>query len=334
MASTKRIPFIDIAKGIMIILLIFHHLPQVSKILLGLENVTLEALDGLKYIYCTFFMQAFFVITGYCSNFDKNYKKFLTDDVRTILLPAFLFTILISCATTYLLKREVRISLFSYMIWGSSYWFLNSMFIGKQIYYWMNKLLKNQYVIVSCCFGLLIGGVVLASYKSATPWSISNTLTMLIFLWIGRQLREIKINKQLSIFRLCSVAFLFAIIPIMATSYAAPYITMSICVNVVTIPLFLYLAVNGGGMLFYLSILIRNSKPLEYLGRNTIVIYMVHIFFLEAYQKLWIKYLFVPENSLQTMAFVVAIATLTIISSLVCIFVLNSKYLRWMIGKK
>lgn len=75
MASTNRIPFIDIAKGIMIILLIFHHLPQVSKTLLGLENETLESLDGLKYIYCTFFMQAFFVITGYCSNFDKKIQE-------------------------------------------------------------------------------------------------------------------------------------------------------------------------------------------------------------------------------------------------------------------
>ena len=246
MASTNRIPFIDIAKGIMIILLIFHHLPQVSKTLLGLENETLESLDGLKYIYCTFFMQAFFVITGYCSNFDKKYKKFLTDDVRTILLPAFLFTIVIRYATIYMLKREVGMPLYGYIIWGSSFWFLNSMFVGKQIYYWMNKFLKNQYAMVFCSVGLLLGGVILASYKSSTPWSIANTLTMLIFLWIGRQLRQIEFKKQISIFSICGVAFLSAIIPIVATSYSAPYITMSICVELVTIPLFLYLAVNGG----------------------------------------------------------------------------------------
>ena len=334
MASTNRIPFIDIAKGIMIILLIFHHLPQVSKTLLGLENETLESLDGLKYIYCTLFMQAFFVITGYCSNFDKKYKKFLTDDVRTILLPAFLFTIVIRYATIYMLKREVGMPLYGYIIWGSSFWFLNSMFVGKQIYYWMNKFLKNQYAMVFCSVGLLLGGVILASYKSSTPWSIANTLTMLIFLWIGRQLRQIEFKKQISIFCICGIAFLSVIIPIMATSYSVPYITMSICVELVTIPLFLYLAVNGGGTLFYLSNLIRNSKPLEYLGRNTIVVYMVHIFFLEAYQKLWIIYLDVPEGTLQTNVFIASIAILTLISSLICIFVLNSKYLRWMIGKK
>ena len=89
-----------------------------------------------------------------------------------------------------------------------------------------------------------------------------------------------------------------------------------------------------GGTLFYLSNLIRNSKPLEYLGRNTIVVYMVHIFFLEAYQKLWIIYLDVPEGTRQTNVFIASIAILTLISSLICIFVLNSKYLRWMIGKK
>lgn len=84
-----RFHYIDIAKGILILLVVIHHQPQLAAEF-GISNPFLAALACSSDYFNAFFMPAFFVITGYCTNFQKlPFGKFLGRQAMTIMLPAF-----------------------------------------------------------------------------------------------------------------------------------------------------------------------------------------------------------------------------------------------------
>ena len=63
----ERIHYIDVAKGLLIILVILHHFPQLMD-QYGVSNPFLQFLDSASDYYNAFFMPTFFIITGYCTN--------------------------------------------------------------------------------------------------------------------------------------------------------------------------------------------------------------------------------------------------------------------------
>lgn len=91
--STGRIAYVDVAKGILITLVVFLHVPHFLMGVPAYENDGfLQMMKNLQFLYAPFFMSAFFVLTGYCSNFDKDFSKFLTSSLKTTVLPCFTIT--------------------------------------------------------------------------------------------------------------------------------------------------------------------------------------------------------------------------------------------------
>ena len=86
---------IDVMKGILILLVILNHITGVA-LKLGMENKTVNVLHICRYLYIPFFMPAFFIITGYCSNFNKSFKAIVINGIKTLILPSVVFSILFS----------------------------------------------------------------------------------------------------------------------------------------------------------------------------------------------------------------------------------------------
>ena len=64
-----RISYIDIAKGILISLLVLHHLIWTSVTFVKVPNDFLNTLYELQMpLFVGYFIQAFFVISGFCTN--------------------------------------------------------------------------------------------------------------------------------------------------------------------------------------------------------------------------------------------------------------------------
>lgn len=85
----ERLHYMDVAKGILIFLVIIHHQPQLEEEH-GVSNVFLAMLDNFSDYYDAYFMPAFFIITGYCTNFMKqSIGKYVLHQAKTIMLPAF-----------------------------------------------------------------------------------------------------------------------------------------------------------------------------------------------------------------------------------------------------
>ena len=89
--NRKRLEYIDVAKGIMISLLVFHHYPS------SMGGIAVAHIDEIKCWqewFIVFFMPAFFFITGFCSNFNKPFKEFLISNLKVLLIPAILFIVI------------------------------------------------------------------------------------------------------------------------------------------------------------------------------------------------------------------------------------------------
>ena len=85
---------IDMAKGILIAMLIFHHIVDVCA-QLDVSNIVISAMRSIqKQMIVCYFMPAFFMITGICSNFNKPFVPFVKNQIKSLLIPAVSFILL------------------------------------------------------------------------------------------------------------------------------------------------------------------------------------------------------------------------------------------------
>ena len=92
----ERLHYIDIAKGLLILLVVYDHLPDMYLYSLKLHNNYISELNNWQWIYKLFFMPAFFAITGMCSNFDKTFIPFLVNNFKSLIVPNIIIGILLS----------------------------------------------------------------------------------------------------------------------------------------------------------------------------------------------------------------------------------------------
>lgn len=93
--AKERIHWIDVAKGTLILLLIIHHFSPAFK-LTGISQENYSFLMSWQFIFTSFFMQAFFFMSGYCSNFNKEVRPFFLSLFKQLILPFIIFE-LITC---------------------------------------------------------------------------------------------------------------------------------------------------------------------------------------------------------------------------------------------
>lgn len=144
-----RIEWIDVAKGTLILLVVFGHL-----------NATkwFPQLDGtIKWIY-TFHMMAFFMLSGMVFNSNKNFKFFLINKCKTLLIPYVIFSVLglLGIVRQFLNNKDLfdfAANIVRTYFYGEGMWFLCSLFIVEVIAYFLAKIKKYK--------GLLLVGLIL-----------------------------------------------------------------------------------------------------------------------------------------------------------------------------
>lgn len=89
----KRIEYIDVAKGVLIMCLFYGHSIIYGRIL-GVDEEATHLIGKTQLLYEGFFMQSFFLITGFCSSFKIPISVFIWKNIKTILLPGMLLSVL------------------------------------------------------------------------------------------------------------------------------------------------------------------------------------------------------------------------------------------------
>lgn len=339
--NNQRFQYIDVAKGLLIILVVFHHIPIVIE-RLGVEDDVFSCFHNNEFVYTPFFMAAFFSITGFISG-SKHYhqrgvRETILRSLKGIILPGFTLGIInqLIMAIFYggVMVDYLRIpfsAIKQLLLYGGNYWFLSAMFLSRVIdSFILNTLnIRRSLLRTSIYLLLLFLGVILTTKKIPNIWHFQQAFIFIFFIEFGRLFSQMKHKKKL-IYGSC-LCYLLIICLLKVYSGSIPVVTARISLKTYEVPVFLILSTCGSLMVIGVSYLIKQNKVLEFLGRNTIIIYGLHISFLFLYATLIAPTL--GHNGYMSLLGMLLLLITVLVTMFFFIKVLNIRFIRFLIGK-
>lgn len=319
-----RYNYIDVIKGILILIVILHHI-------IGLMNNYGYIIVNLEKLYVPFFMPAFFVVTGFCSNFNKPKDIFLKTEIKRLLIPAVVFFVInrfnimvIDGDLTWYNTLKWIAKLF---IYGGS-WFLIALLVSKVIFFLLNSKFDNQK-----CMIFAFGGLLLASFAHwigvFEVWYLWHALGLLIFLSVGQQLKEKHITFKH--FIISTIVYSCYVIALIIYDIHLPRITSVFSMYPWEIIHFFVGAVSGTIIVWYVGRLISKNRVLEYFGKNSLIVFVTHWIILKAIVAIVVHYNINLIMSPYVFLIVAFVGICAICAGMVEL--INTRYLKWMIGK-
>ena len=235
---TNRIEYIDTAKGLCILLVIYHHAQNYVNFLSPIDDVLQS-----------FRMPLYFTLSGIFFKTYGNIKEFLTKKTNKLLIP-FLFYYIFSSILFPLIFNSIGItsekiqiasikSLLNEDFFNLPIWFLWCLFITNLIFYLINKICLNNIKllgVITFSVGLL--GFLLGLYQIDIPLYIDSALVALPFFYFGHILKKSNfLYKQNHSFKsFTTIVILLTILLIFAQSinfesnyYSTSYVLLYIC---------------------------------------------------------------------------------------------------------
>ena len=169
----QRIRYFDLAKGFLMILVVLHHIHMHGAKILGDLSVSVF-LDYADDYWVMWFMPAFFMITGICSNYDKPFKDFIYANFKGLIIPSvclgFFFIILgeLFIGPLYFLQECKRL-LLEYIPNGGVLWFLPALFVCKTIYWGLLRIVESPKWIFCITIVLALIGFILGNSEYSKP---------------------------------------------------------------------------------------------------------------------------------------------------------------------
>ena len=332
-----RIPFIDTTKGFLIIFLVFHHIVNMAKDMMPIEN--LEFITQWDKLYVPYFMQAFFFITGYCSSFNKKTKYFLYSNAKSLLIPLLVFCILNQFFSWAINGDDfwfVTVLDIRFFFVTELYWFLSALFIAKILLFAITRIsskTKIQFALVLIPFVAAIS--LNTRHFHAYNWfHWHNGLVNLMFLWIGYTFKQHQsLNEKLKQYGIISLVLYFVgLIVCVVFDKNIPYYTHFPHFNIKYTPLFTYFSLTGTIMIIFIGSLLQCSKELSFLGRNTIVVYGVHFSILSIVIKSLSSF-YVPNDHVGGLVFYLLTGGATLLISYWCCLLFQKSPFTYLIGK-
>lgn len=130
--SNQRIQYIDIAKGIGILLVVIGH--------------CINSLSFLGKWIWSFHMPLFFVISGLCFNPSKNtlFVPFFLKKTRTLLLPLVIFSILMVAIKSVIFPSEFNFATLKMNFPDAAYWFIFVLFLSEILFFFYRQNNKQS----------------------------------------------------------------------------------------------------------------------------------------------------------------------------------------------
>lgn len=306
----KRLDYLDVLKGILIIFVVYQHVFWLigSNIHLSEDNLYSVTSNFSKYIFLSFYMPAFFIVTGFCSKFDGDFVPFLKKNVLSILWP--------SLALGFGVE-----------------WFIAAMFGGRIAYWFLNKYIKTDWVQSLILLAVGFVGILLVSFGfSVHFWYIPHILIMCFYLAVGvlfKRFEEIKV-----VYPTAALIFISLVGFCFFCNIDIPFVVSNVYVTPENYLLNVALSISGTITLWGICKLINKNRVLSFWGRNSLVIYLVHISilsFIIPFLKTYIINL--QHNNIGAFAIVLILLAIALIISSIIVMILNMKHFRWITGK-
>lgn len=268
-SQTNRIEYIDIAKGLGMILVVIGH-----------------CINGKTFPGTwinSFHMPLFFILSGLCFSEKKypTFLPFLKKRVKTLLLPCIYFSVLVTSLSTLTHSKFTFHRLIEQTLPGAL-WFVFILFLAEIVYYFIQQYNKKKIYTFICLFLCLLIGITLNRVGFKLSHSLCSTFTATFYYGLGHILKN---NiYQLSLYNkkilFVSLSLCLPGILVLITNQS-----IDLCGNNIPNPELLYIIVSISGSLglMILSTLKFNpniKKIILYIGKNTLVILSLHILFI------------------------------------------------------
>lgn len=251
----NRLNWLDIAKGIAILLMVLGHtsIPSV-----------------LSNFIWAFHMPLFFIASGWTTNWQKtDFIGFTKRKLRTLLVPFFVYSLIV--LLIHILQGWVDFNHWLCNGWGAyALWFIPVLFLAslfaKVIY-----SIKNRYLSFGCAFMFAAISGILSYYKIQLPWTMSSVPFATFLIVVGTELKQF--NTTIADSKLWHMLFLFFV-----TAGISYFWRLDLCFNSMLpfLPLTIG-AIAGTLMIFMVSSWIDKrfkciSDSLQKVGKETFLI--------------------------------------------------------------
>lgn len=329
--NKKRTSWIDIAKGITILLVFFGH--------------TVSFPYELTRIIYFFHMPTFFLLSGYCFNLKGSFSEFIIQKAKGILLPVFTLGLTGSIAVSLMLvfvKNESVdwkwVFLNPVVQYGPHdlLWYLPAAFVSLVLFNLLVKWCKEKllFIVVISFFLAVLSYLFIRLIKIELPWQLDTALVALPFLAVGYSAKVKGFVSHIGKIWVFIVSALLCIVVGILNMKFFGVVEMHVN-SYGNLPLFYLSAFAGVGMVVSLSVMISENRMLEFFGRNTLVFYSLEPIQYFANFMLGVCVGFIPhyDNVLVRIAVsVCVVCVVTSLSSFAAIVV--NKYFPFLIGKR
>lgn len=327
----ERIHWIDVSKGILILLLLLHHFSSAKRVM-GIDGQYFTFLTCWHSLYTAFFMQAFLMMSGYCSNFNKPQGRFLGGVIKQLVIP-FIFFEFVSCSISSAQKTDYSVNGI-FQVWietnGTSFWFLNALIVSKILIYYMSKVTKSVKVEFSITFVLLIIAYMMHEFDVGSNFlCIRQSLGSVFFVYLGFFL-----NNRKEIFdKLMRLGYIYPYVLVMLLFFKLPIPSSTAnMVPLKLLPLFIPLSICGSMAFFSLCKIINRSHFFEYFGRDSLIVYGVHFKLLCFSIYMTLQHFSVNNNFQGMMASIIIYSSLIIACS-IFIELFKRTPMKWLVGR-
>ena len=275
MKTQERNHIIDLARGCGILLVMIGHC----------EFCTPE----LKKWFYAFHIPLFFFLSGMTFNDRPPFGSFLKKKIRSLVIPYFSLNILmwiwrsiIQNPHGFMNPRTAQQLLGMIVAWRRTplyfdLWFVTCLFVSELVFYWVVKLrtLKSGeflYWLVLLASSA-VGYWFLNQYKNALPWAVDLVPTVLLFLGTGFRIKDIIAlgSKEKKTRLLIALIFSLGISVLIASSNIKRVdLYYSVTGDYAA---FLIGAYAGVAVVMAACLVIGHSRPLEFIGRNSLIFY-------------------------------------------------------------
>ena len=248
--------WLDIAKGIAIILMVIGH--------------TSIPISASNFIYA-FHMPLFFMASGFTSNYRKHRPiDYIFHKASAIMLPFTVYSVIVACLLHCILGNDV-LSLLSNGWGGYALWFIPVLYLAS-ILAMLASRAENAYLRYCLMLCLILCGYCLSYYNISLPWALSTVPYATFLILVGTELK--RFQKWIE----ASSHFWDIVLLLSATVAISQFQRLDMAWNHITpiVPLTIG-AMAGTLMVFRVSVLIERhmkwcASLLQKIGRETYIV--------------------------------------------------------------
>lgn len=277
----SRLDYIDIAKGILIMCLVYGHLAIISK-WQGLDDIVINKwIPATVPLYSSFFMPAFFILSGYCSTFKIKFKVYIWKTFKILIIPAIILKLLAGYGLDAILGNSLSwnhfLDLSTWFTTGmDAPWFIFSLFWAK-VLYWpianLNSKWQLSLTVIICICGY-------ALHRFNVPDYQYHQHTMILLPWlcfgnICKRYKEIIDKWLLSIGIFGAVSIFIQNILHIKFGWFIPTVDAYINVHWRDLILWYVNVISGTAAIVCLSKYISRNNILQTFGKGSLFIYLL-----------------------------------------------------------